>query len=162
MEDTRHPKTLQEAVEYFSDPDRCQDYVVSRVWPNGVSCPTCGSSDVRYYKSVRRWECKNKHPKRQFSAKNGTVFTESPIGVDKWLIAMWLVVNCRNGVSSNEIARALGITQKSAWFMNHRIRLALQSGNSGNLWPQSQEVQDMSPSRNYCDRWKAQARTGTS
>jgi transposase-like protein len=133
MANTKQPETLQEAVEYFSDPDRCQDYVVSRVWPNGVTCPTCGSSDVRYYQSVRRWECKNKHPRRQFSAKNGTVFTDSPLGLDKWLIAMWLVVNCKNGVSSYEIARALGITQKSAWFMNHRIRLTLQAGHFDKL-----------------------------
>jgi transposase-like protein len=133
MANIPNPRTLQEAVEYFSDADRCQDYVVSRVWPNGVVCPTCGGKDVRYYQSVRRWECKNKHPRRQFSAKNGTVFTDSPLGLDKWLIAMWLVVNCKNGVSSYEIARALGITQKSAWFVNHRIRLALQAGHFDKL-----------------------------
>jgi transposase-like protein len=133
MANDKQPTTLQEAVEYFSDPDRCQAYVVSRIWPNGVICPTCESADVRYYQSVRRWECKGKHPRKQFSAKNGTVFTESPLGLDKWLIAMWLVVNCRNGISSYEIARALGITQKSAWFMNHRIRLTLQAGHFGKL-----------------------------
>jgi transposase-like protein len=133
MPNEKQPQTLQEAVLYFSDPDRCQEYVASRIWPNGVTCPTCGRTDVHYYPSVRRWECRGKHPKRQFSIKGGTVFTDSPIGLDKWLIAMWLVVNCKNGVSSYEIARALGLTQKSAWFMDHRIRLALRAGRFDKL-----------------------------
>ncbi len=133
MASEKQPETLQEAVIHFSDPDRCLDYLVSRRWPNGVTCPTCGSSDVRYYKTVRRWECKGKHQKKQFSVKNGTIFEESLLGLDKWLIAMWLVVNCKNGISSYEIARALGITQKSAWFMDHRIRVALQAGSFDKL-----------------------------
>jgi transposase-like protein len=124
----KKPKTLQEAILYFSNPENCVEYVKSRRWPNGVTCPTCGSRDVRYYPTVRRWECKSKHPKRQFSVKNGTIFEDSPIGLDKWLVAMWLVVNCKNGISSYEIARALGVTQKTAWFMDHRIRLALHAG----------------------------------
>src|SRR6266853_2556748 len=122
------PKTLQEAIIYFSNPENCREYIVARRWPSGVTCPTCGSSEVRYYQSVGRWECKAKHPKRQFSVKIGTIFEDSPIGLDKWLVAMWLVVNCKNGISSYEIGRALGVTQKSAWFMDHRIRMALQAG----------------------------------
>jgi transposase-like protein len=127
------PKTLQQAIIYFSDVENCIEFVKVRRWPNGVTCPTCGGSDVRYYEGVRRWECKGKHPKRQFSVKNGTIFEDSPIGLDKWLVAMWLIVNCKNGISSYEIGRALGVTQKSAWFMDHRIRLALQAGGFDKL-----------------------------
>ena len=122
------PKTLQEAIIYFSNSENCRQFIVARRWPDGVICPTCGSIDVRYYESVGRWECKVKHPKRQFSVKNGTIFEDSPIGLDKWLVAMWLVVNCKNGISSYEIGRALGVTQKSAWFMDHRIRMASNAG----------------------------------
>lgn len=128
MNKNNEPETLQEAVQYFSDPDNCLHYVVSRCWPNGVFCPTCGRTDVTFLANQRRWQCKGKHLKRQFSAKVGTIFEDSPLPLDKWLIAMWLVVNCKNGVSSYEIHRALGITQKTAWFMDHRIRLALQAG----------------------------------
>jgi len=131
MNDT--PKTLQQAIIYFSDPENCIKFVKVRRWPNGVTCPTCGRSDVRYYETVRRWECKGKHQKRQFSVKNGTIFEDSPIGLDKWLVAMWLIVNCKNGISSYEIGRALGVTQKSSWFMDHRIRLALQAGSFDKL-----------------------------
>ena len=129
MKHEHQPETLQEAVIYFADPDNCQQYVVKWRWPNGVTCPTCGSTEVRYYESVRRWECKNKHPRRQFSVKNGTVFEDSPIGLDKWLVAMWLVANCKNGVSSYEIARDLKVSQKTAWFMDHRIRLSFHAGS---------------------------------
>lgn len=131
MANQKHPETLQEAVLYFADPDNCIEYVVSRHWPNGVTCPTCGSTDVRYYDSVRRWECKNQHSKRQFSVKNGTIFEESPIPLDKWLVAMWLIASCKNGISSYEIHRALKVTQKSAWFMMHRIRRAMEQGSFG-------------------------------
>lgn len=133
MASQKQPETLQEAVVFFSDPDRCLEYVVSRRWPNGVTCPACGSADVRFLKNQRRWECRAKHAKRQFSAKNGTIFEDSALGLDKWLVAMWLVVNCKNGVSSYEIHRALGITQKTAWFMDHRIRLALKAGGFSKL-----------------------------
>ena len=130
---TQEPKTLQEAVVYFSNPDNCQDYVVSRRWPNGVTCPTCGRADVAYLAKQRRWQCKGKHPKRQFSAKVGTIFEDSALGLDKWLVAIWMVANCKNGVSSYEVARGLGITQKSAWHMLHRIRLAMQAGSFSRL-----------------------------
>jgi transposase-like protein len=123
------PNTLQEAILYFSDPDRCLALMVKSRWPDGVvKCPTCKSDQVRFIPTRRLWECKTKHPKRQFSVKVGTVFEDSPIGLDKWFTAAWLVANCKNGVSSYEIHRALKVTQKTAWFMDHRIRLAMQSG----------------------------------
>jgi len=123
------PNTLQEAIIYFSDPDRCLALMVQSRWPDGVvKCPTCKSDQVRFLGTRRVWECRAKHPKRQFSAKVGTVFEDSPIGLDKWFTAAWLVANCKNGISSYEIHRALKVTQKTAWFMDHRIRLAMQSG----------------------------------
>ena len=120
------PKTLQEAVVYFSDPDRCISYLVARRWPDGVSCPTCGRADVSYIPKRRLWQCKTRHPKCQFSVKVGTVLEESAISLDKWLMGMWMIANCKNGVSSHEIARSLSITQKSAWFLLHRVRLAMK------------------------------------
>jgi transposase-like protein len=120
------PKTLQQAIVYFADPDNCVSYLVDRRWPNGVVCPTCGRTDVSYVAKRRVWQCKSRHPKCQFSAKVGTVMEDSPIGLDKWLAAMWMVANCKNGVSSWEVHRALGVTQKTAWFMLHRVRLALR------------------------------------
>jgi len=120
----REPTSLQEAIIYFSNPANCHDYLVKRRWPNGVECPTCGCKEVRFLNNQNRWWCPNEHPKRQFSLKTGTVYEESPLGLDKWLTATWLITNCKNGVSSCEIARALNITQKSAWFMDHRIRVS--------------------------------------
>src|ERR1700733_1174582 len=125
------PKTLQEAIVYFSDPDRCQAFLMVRRFPDGAYCPVCGSKDVRYISTRRLWECKTRHPKRQFSIKVGTIFEESPISLDKWLMAVWMIANCKNGVSSYEIHRALGVTQKTAWFMLHRIRLAMQDEVTG-------------------------------
>ncbi len=123
----KQPKTLQDAIVHFSDPDRALEYMVRLRWPDGVvTCPTCGRKDPVFLKNQRKWQCKSVHEKRQFSAKVGTVFEDSPIPLEKWLTAVWLVVNCKNGVSSYEIARAIGVTQKSAWFMLHRIRTALQ------------------------------------
>jgi transposase-like protein len=127
----KQPKTLQEAIVFYSNPDNCLNHLVSQRWPNGVECPTCGSKDVRFIPTRRIWECKNKHTKKQFSIKVGTIFEDSPIGLDKWLTAAWMVANCKNGVSSYEIHRAIGVTQKSAWFMLHRIRLAMQDENQG-------------------------------
>jgi transposase-like protein len=123
------PKTLQEAIRYFSDPDRCLAFMVQMRWPDGVKCPTCGSKEVYFLESRRVWKCKAKHAKQQFSAKVGTVFEDSPIGLDKWFAAAWMIANCKNGVSSYEIHRALGVTQKTAWFMDHRVRLAMRSGS---------------------------------
>jgi transposase-like protein len=123
------PRTLQEAIIYFSDFENCQKFMIEIRWPDGkVKCPYCQSEKVTYLPSGRVWRCANKHARRKFSLKIGTVFEDSPIGLDKWFCAMWLVVNCKNGVSSYEIARDLNVTQKTAWFMDHRIRLAMQSG----------------------------------
>jgi transposase-like protein len=123
----KEPQSLQAAIVYFSDPDRALAYMVTRRWRDGVIlCPTCGASGVRYIATRRLFECKEKHPKRQFSVKVGTVMEDSAISLDKWLMAFWMVANCKNGVSSYEIHRAIGVTQKSAWFMLHRIRLALK------------------------------------
>lgn len=123
------PKTLVDAIRYFSDPDRCLDLLVGARWPKGVICPTCGASNPRFIPARRIWECRTKHPLRQFSAKVGTIFEDSPLGLDKWFAAMWMICGDKNGISSYEIHRALGITQKSAWFMLHRIRAAMQSGS---------------------------------
>ena len=125
----KEPKTLIEAIKYFSDPDVCLDFVVKLRWPNGVTCPTCGSSDVRFISTRHIWECKAQHPKRQFSVKVGTIFEDSAISLDKWLAAIWMIANAKNGVSSYEIARGLGVTQKTAWFMMHRIRYAMGTDN---------------------------------
>ena len=120
------PKSLQEAIIYFSNPDNCIDYLAARRWPKGVTCPTCGSDKVKFNPARRLWQCSSHHSKRQFSVKVGTIMEDSAIGLDKWLTAIWMNTNCKNGVSSYEIARDVKVTQKSAWFMLHRIRLALQ------------------------------------
>lgn len=120
------PKSLQEAIIYFSNPDNCIDYLAVRRWPNGVVCPGCGSTKVSFNAQRRTWKCGSHHAKREFSIKIGTVMEDSAIPLDKWLTATWLVTNCKNGISSYEIARDVKVTQKSAWFMLHRIRLAMQ------------------------------------
>src|SRR6266404_1968181 len=131
---TQEPKTLQQAIVYFSNSDNCLMYLVERRWPDGVViCPTCGSNNVGFVASRRVWQCKTRHPKSQFSIKVGTIFEDSPISLDKWLCAMWMLANCKNGISSYEIHRGLGVTQKTAWFMLQRIRLALQSDDGGML-----------------------------
>lgn len=127
------PKTLQQAIIYFSNPDNCFQYMIARRWPNGVICPTCGRTDVSFLANQKRWQCKTKHSRRQFSIKTGTIFEDSPLGLDTWLTAVWMITNCKNGVSSYEIHRALGITQKSAWFVLHRVRLAMQNGSLNKL-----------------------------
>jgi transposase-like protein len=124
-------KTLQDAIIYFSNADNCLQYMIGRRWPNGVTCPTCGSADVRFLANQQRWECKAKHSKKQFSAKVGTIFEDSPITLQKWLPAAWLLSSNRNGISSWELHRALGVTQKTAWFMLQRIRLAMQDEENG-------------------------------
>jgi transposase-like protein len=129
----QEPKTLQEAVVYFANQDNCRNYLVARRWPNGVICPRCGSNKVVFLPKYNRWQCSVSHDARQFTSKTGTIMEESPIGLDKWLMAMWLIVNCKNGISSYEIHRAIGVTQKSAWFLDHRIRLALHNGSFENL-----------------------------
>jgi len=132
------PKTLQEAIIHFSDPDNCVTFLVSKRWADGViRCPRCQSENVTYLDSRRVWQCnarkdkKPLHAKAQFSIKVGTIFEDSALGLDKWLTAMWMIANCKNGVSSHEIAASLGITQKSAWHLLHRVRLVMQDRNYG-------------------------------
>ena len=126
---TASPRTLLQAVRYFKDAYTCLNFMREIRWPEGVKCPHCGSSDVTFLANARLWKCKTKHPRQKFSVKVGTIFEDSPVGLEKWLPAMWLLVNCKNGVSSYEIARDLGVTQKTAWFMMHRLRLATQTGS---------------------------------
>jgi transposase-like protein len=124
------PNTLQEAIIYFANSENCNQFLADLRWQDGKPrCPHCGSDNVTYLVSVNRYKCYGKHPKAQFSLKVGTIFEDSPIGLDKWLCALWLIVNCKNGISSCEMARDLGITQKSAWFLDHRIRFALHQGS---------------------------------
>ena len=122
------PTTLQEAILFFADPAHCLNFMVSLRWPDGVTCPRRGSQEVRFIKTRRLWECKARHAKRQFSAKVGTIFEDSPIPLAKWFAAIWLIANCKNGISSYELARDINVTQKTAWFLLHRIRLAMQTG----------------------------------
>ena len=122
------PTTLEEAILFFADPDNCLNFMVSLRWPDRITCPRCGSHEVRFIKTRRLWECKARHSKRQFSAKIGTIFEDSPIKLAKWFAAIWLIANAKNGISSYEVHRALNVTQKTAWFMLHRIRLAMQTG----------------------------------
>ena len=121
------PKTLAQAIQYFTDAGNCLNYLKARRWPNGVVCPTCGRTDASFVPSRRFWQCKTRHPKAQFSIKTGTILEESPLGLDKWLPVMWMIANSKNGVSSWEIHRSLGVTQKTAWFMLHRVRLGMQN-----------------------------------
>jgi hypothetical protein len=131
------PETLQQAIEFFADEDRAHAYLVRQRWPNGVvTCPTCGSSKVGWIATRRLFECRNaenRHPKRQFSVKVGTIYQDSPLPLKHWMLATWMLVNCKNGVSSYEIARAIGVTQKATWHMLHRIRLAMQAADGGKL-----------------------------
>ncbi len=131
--DTPLPRTLLEAVKYFADPEHCLSYLVSRRWPEGVTCPVCNSPRVHFDKTRMGWRCAAKHPGRKFTLKTGTIFEDSPIGLDKWLPAVWMIAGDKNGISSHELGRALGVTQKTAWFMLHRIRLAMQSETGGKL-----------------------------
>src|ERR1017187_6613569 len=120
--------TLRDAILYFADFEHCKDFMIELRWPNGtVKCPECGSEKVCYLAKNRLWKCYATHPKPRFTLKTGTIFEDSPIGLEKWLPAVWMLLNCKNGMSSWEVHRALGVTQKTAWFMFHRIRLAAQS-----------------------------------
>jgi transposase-like protein len=121
------PKTLQQAIRYFTDEQVCIDTVAAIRWPDGAECPACGHKEHYYLKTQKRWKCKECY--KQFTVKLGTIFEDSPLGLDKWLAALWMLVNCKNGISSYEVGKAIGVTQKSAWFMLHRLRFALQSGS---------------------------------
>ena len=121
------PETLHQAIQYFADPDNALAFLVAMRWPDGVVCPRCESKEHSFIATRRVWKCKA--CQKQFSVKVGTILEDSPIGLDKWLCAIWMIANCKNGISSYEIHRDLGVTQKTAWFMLHRIRLAMQQGS---------------------------------
>ena len=128
MKSVVEPTTLLEAITYYADPDRAFETVKRMRWPDGVAvCPICGRNDVGFLANQGKWQCKSGHARRQFTIKTGTIFEDSPIGFDKWLPAMWMLGGDRNGTSSCELARKLGVTQKTAWFMFHRIRFAMKS-----------------------------------
>jgi transposase-like protein len=127
------PRTLVEAVKYFAIPENCLSYMVATRWPDGVTCPVCGSRKVHFDRTRMGWRCTSKHAYRKFTLKTGTIFEDSPIGLDKWLPAVWMITGAKNGISSWELHRALGVTQKTAWFMLHRIRLAMQGTDGGKL-----------------------------
>ena len=139
------PKTLMEAVRYFADPVRTHEMAVRLRWPEGVHCPVCGSVEVKFFWASNKnrktgaitprplFECKEKHAKRQFTVKTGSIFEDSALPLDKWFVAIWAVANCKNGISSYELARATGVSQKSAWFMLHRIRVAMDAGGLGKM-----------------------------
>jgi transposase-like protein len=138
-----NPQTLLEAVKFFEDADNCIAYLAAKRWPNGVvTCPTCGRERAGYLANQRRWQCSGRHSKRQFSIKTGTIFEDSPLGLNLWLPAVWMISNCRNGISSWELHRALGVTQKTAWFMLHRIRLSMQDDYSGGMLGGEVEVDE--------------------
>src|SRR5437016_3112053 len=119
------PNSLTEAIRYFTDPDTSLTFLASLRWPKGATCPACEAGNPGFLKTRRIWKCRECG--RQFSVKLGTIFEDSPIGLDKWLPALWMLANSKNGISSYELARALGVTQKTGWFMLHRIRLAMQT-----------------------------------
>src|SRR5438552_7310631 len=125
MNEKNFPKTLLAAIKYFADADNALSFMVQIHWPNGVTCPHCDSTEHSFLATRRIWKCKA--CRKQFSAKAGTKFEDSPIGLDKWFPAVWMIVNMKNGISSYELGKHLGVTQKTAWFMNHRIRKAMQT-----------------------------------
>jgi hypothetical protein len=136
------PKTLLQAIKFFANPENCLSYLVAKRWPGGVTCPVCNGTKLHFDKTRMGWRCVVKHPGRKFTLKTGTIFEDSPIGLDKWLPTVWLVANCKNGISSYEVARDLGVTQKTAWFMLHRARLALQSRDGGKLSGEGVEIDE--------------------
>jgi transposase-like protein len=136
------PKTLQQAIRFFTDYENCREFMIAVRWPDGkVRCPQCDSEKVTYLQAARLYRCYGAHPRQKFSLKIGTIFEDSPIGLDKWLPAVWLLVNCKNGISSYEVARDLGVTQKTAWFMMHRVRLAVQCGSFRKLGGEGSEIE---------------------
>lgn len=126
---TDYPTTLLEAVRHFTDLTVCHEHMVQVKWANGpICCPKCGGTSVGEIKSRRMFQCKEKDCRKQFSTKVGTIFEDSPLGLGKWFVAVWCIANAKNGISSHELGRALGVTQKTSWFMLHRIRLAMKAG----------------------------------
>ncbi len=138
----KRPKTLQEAIQHFAVYENCRQFMIAVRWPDGkVRCPQCDSEKVTYLENARLYRCYGDHPRQKFSLKVGTIFEDSPIGLDKWLPAVWLLVNAKNGISSYEIHRSLGVTQKTGWFMLHRIRLAMQTKSFAQLGGKRKEVE---------------------
>jgi transposase-like protein len=134
MENVSGPKTLMEAVKHYADLDVCHTFLAQIKWPDGVvKCPNCTGEAVGYIQSRRMFQCRMKGCRKQFSVKVGTIFEDSPLGLDKWFVAVWSITNAKNGISSCELARAIGVTQKSAWHMLHRIRLALKTQSFSKL-----------------------------
>jgi transposase-like protein len=159
----QEPTTLQEAIVFFADPKNCREYLVAQRWPNGVICPKCGSKNVLFMDKYNRWKCREGHDSPQFTLKTGTIMEDSPIGLDKWLMVMWQVVNSKNGISSCEVAKAIGITQKSAWFLDHRIRFSLSMGPGNKLSGQveADETYIGGKARNMHSATRARKITGT-
>ncbi len=133
MNTVQQPATLVEAIRYYADQEVCFKLLTSIRWPDGVICPRCASKNVHLLTTRQIWKCREKTCHKQFSIKVGTIFEDSPIKLDKWFCAIWMIVSAKNGVSSYEIHRSLGVMQKTAWFMMHRIRLALQRGSLDKL-----------------------------
>jgi hypothetical protein len=132
MEKHYTPQTLQEAVIHFANHENCHTFMVNLRWPDGtIQCPRCGSVNVKYLPNAKVFKCFEKHESVKFSLKSGTIFEDSPLGLNKWLPVVWLIVNCKNGISSYEVGRAIKVTQKTAWFMLQRVRLAMQDSESG-------------------------------
>ena len=158
------PKSLQETIIYFANPDNCIDYLALRRWPDGkVICPGCGSDRVSFNAQRHTWKCSTHHAKREFSIKVGTVMEDSAIPLDKWLTAMWMILNCKNGVSSCEIAKDVRVSQKSAWFMLHRIRLSMQDETLGSKFSGEVEADETfigGKARNMHKNVKARRITG--
>ena len=128
------PQSLRDAIVYFDDAENCRQFMMLLRWPDGVvKCPRCDSEKVFYIEKERVWKCYGKHDRPKFSLKTGTIFEDSPLALQKWLPTAWLAINCKNGISSCEVARDLKVTQKTAWFMLHRVRLAMQSGTFNKL-----------------------------
>ena len=121
------PETLRDAIIHFSNFENCRRYMMMLRWPDCVvKCPRCGSDKNFWIQKERVWKCYGKHDHAKFSLKTGTIFEDSPIALEKWLPTAWLLMTCKNGISSCELARDLKVTQKTAWFMLHRVRLALR------------------------------------
>jgi transposase-like protein len=158
----KQPETLLEAVRYFADEDVAREFYVHLRWPYGVACPRmgCGNADVYYIKTRKQWQCKE--CRKFFTAKLGTIFEDSPIGFSKWVPAMWLIANAKNGISSCEVARALGVTQKTAWFMLHRLRLAMQTPTAEKLAGPVEADETYVGGKERNKRHPAQAKSGKS
>jgi transposase-like protein len=161
MSGTKTPKTLIEATRMFADEDVAFEQVKNLRWPNGVRCPMCGHGEHSFLSTRKTWQCKGCN--KQFSVKKGSIFEDSPIKLDRWLIAMWLIANAKNGISSYELHRSLGVTQKTAWFMLHRIRLAMQNGTFEKLCGEVEvdETYIGGKARNMHPEKRARVKTGT-